>query len=159
VDTESDIASSMRVSVLSRSLPMRQTSTGTTTTNTSFRDRENGGLSSSASSVQSVIRSPSNSYASAMSSSTVGAAGAMRSSNEGGMSPAMMIVKEAKAKAMKDRPDSKLTPSVLTSPSILEPEVLEEDRMEEEEEGGEEYDDESGNGDEQLTSAKYQINC
>jgi hypothetical protein len=63
--TESDIASSMRVSVLtsSQSLPsMRQTSTGTTTTttttNTSFRDRKSGGLSSSASSVRpgSVLR-------------------------------------------------------------------------------------------------------
>jgi hypothetical protein len=46
------------------------------------------------------------------------------------MSPARRIVKETKAKAMKDRPNSKLTPSVLTSPSIPEPEVLEEeDRM------------------------------
>jgi hypothetical protein len=39
---------------VSRSPPMSQTSTGTT--NTSFRDRENGGLSSSASSIRSVIR-------------------------------------------------------------------------------------------------------
>jgi hypothetical protein len=119
VDTESDIASSMRVSVLSRSLPLRQTSTGTT--NTSLRDRENGGLLSAASSIRSVVRSSSESYASATSSSTIGA---MRSSNGGGgggMSPARMIVKETKAKAMKDRPDSKLTPIVLTSPSILEP--------------------------------------
>ena len=153
VDTESDIASSMRVSVLSRSLPMRQTSTGTTTT--SFRDRENG-LLSSASSVRSVIRSSSDSYASAVSSSTIGT-GAVRSSN-GGMSPARMIVKETKA--MKDRPDSKLTPSVLTSPSILEPEVLEEeDQMEEEGEEGEEreeYDDESRNGDEQQPTTPQQ---
>ena len=153
VDTESDIASSMRVSVLSRSLPMRQTSTGTTTT--SFRDRENG-LLSSASSVRSVIRSSSDSYASAMSSSTIGT-GTVRSSN-GGMSPARMIVKETKA--MKDRPDSKLTPSVLTSPSILEPEVLEEeDQMEEEGEEGEEreeYDDESRNGDDQQPTTPQQ---
>ena len=159
VDNESDMASSMRVSVLSRSLPMRQTSTGTSTSTahtnaSSFRDREreNGGLSSSASSMKSVIRSSSDSFASAMSSSTIGA--------RGGMSPARMIVKETKAKAMKDRPDSKLTPSVLSSPSILEPEVLEEeeDRMEEEEEegerggegGGGEYDD-NGDEEQQLT--------
>jgi hypothetical protein len=32
VDMESDIASGMRVSVLSRSIPIRQTSTGTTAT-------------------------------------------------------------------------------------------------------------------------------
>ena len=152
VDTESDMASSMRVSVLSRSLPTRQTSTGTTAT--SFRDRENG-LSSSASSVRSVIRN-SDSYASAMSNSTVSVgAGAMRSSN-GGLSPAKMIVKETKA--MKDRPDSKLTPSVLTSPSILEPEVLEEeDQMEEEEDEEEERgDDESRNGDEQQSTTTPQ---
>jgi hypothetical protein len=112
VDTESDVASSMRVSVLSRSLSTRQTSTGTTAT--SFRDRENG-LSSSASSVRSVIRSSWDSYASAMMSSGTIGAGAMRSPN-GGMSPAGMIVKQTKA-IMKDRPDSKLTPSVLTDPS------------------------------------------
>jgi hypothetical protein len=40
---------------------------------------------------------------------------AIRSSNEGGMSPARMIVKETKAKAIKDRPDLKLTPSMLNS--------------------------------------------
>ena len=44
------------------------------------------------------------------------------------MSPARMIVNETKAKAMKDRPDLKLTSKLLTSPSILEPEVLEEGR-------------------------------
>jgi hypothetical protein len=70
VDTESYVASSMRVSVLSRSLSTRQTSTGTTAT--SFRDRENG-LLSSANSVRSVIRNSSDSYASAMSSGTIGA--------------------------------------------------------------------------------------
>jgi hypothetical protein len=70
-----------------------------------------------------------------MSDNTIGG-GAIRSSN-GGMLPARMIVKETRA--MMDRLDSKLTPSVLTSPSILEPEVLEEeDRGEEEEEQGEE---------------------
>jgi hypothetical protein len=73
------------------------------------------------------------------------------------MSPARMIVKEIKAKAMKDQPDSKLTPSVWTAPSILEPEVLEEDRKEEEEGGGEEYDDyESRNGDEQQPTSTPQ---
>ena len=52
VDAESDVGSSMRVSMLSRNLPMRQTST----TTTSFRDCENG-LLSSASSVKSAVRS------------------------------------------------------------------------------------------------------
>ena len=108
VDNESDMASSMRVSVLSRSFPMRQTSTGTSTstantnTSSSFHgcERENGGLSSSASSLKSVIRSSSDSFASAMSSSTIGA---MRGGGGGGgMSPVRMIVKETKAKAMKD---------------------------------------------------------
>ena len=72
------------------------------------------------------------------------------------MSPARMIVNETKAKAMKDRPGSKLTPRALTSPSILVPEVLEEDdRMEEDEEGREKEfddDDESRNRDEQQRS-------
>ena len=146
VDNESDIASSMRVSVLSRSRPFRQPSTGTSSTaNTnspSIRDRDRE-VGSSASSIRSVVRSSAESYASAISNSTVGA---MRAGGGGtGMSPARMIVRDTKAK---DRPDSKLTPSVLTSPSILEPEV-EEDRMEEVEgEGGEERgeydDDESG---------------
>jgi hypothetical protein len=145
------MASSMRVSVLSRSLPTRQTSTGTTATTTSFRDRDNG-LSSSASSLRSVVRTSSDSYASAMSGNTIGG---VRSSN-GGMSPARMIVKETRA--MKDRPDSKLTPSVLTSPSILEPEVLEEDQEEEvEEEEYDEYDDESRNGDEQPSTPQPTI--
>ena len=158
MDTESDIASSMRVSVLSRTIPTRQTSTGTTSTaitgnnNTSAsRDRENGGLMSSSSSIRSVIRSSSDSYASAKSNSTIGAGGGTTRGG-GGMSPARMIVKETKARAMKDRPDSKLTPSVLTSPSILEPEAVDEgDRMEDEEEGveGEYDDDESRNGDDQ----------
>jgi hypothetical protein len=87
----------------------------------------------------------------------VGAGGTMRQgggggAGGGGMSPARMIVKETMTK---DRPDSKLTPSVLTAPSILESEVLEEeeDRMgkEEEGEGGEGgYGDaESRNEDEQ----------
>ena len=131
VDTESDMASGMRVSVLSRSFPLHQTSTGTstgTTNNTSsFRDhdRENGGSSSSASSIRSDIRSSSDSYASAVST---------RGGGEGGMSPARMIVKVTKA--MKDRLDPKLTPSVLTSPLILEPKVLEEELMEEVEERG-----------------------
>ena len=145
------MASSMRVSVLSRSLPTRQTSTGTTaTTTTSFRDRDNG-LSSSASSLRSAVRSSSDSYASAMSGNTIGG---VRSSN-GGMSPARMIVKETRA--MKDRPDSKLTPSVLTSPSILEPEVLEEDQGEEVEEEYDEYDDESRNGDEHPSTPQPTI--
>ena len=68
------------------------------------------------------------------------------------MSPARMIVNETKAKAMKDRPDSKLTSSLLTSPSILEPEVLEEGREEEYDED----DDESRNGDEQQQSTSPQ---
>ena len=128
------MASSMRVSVLSRTRPLRHPSTGTSTaanTNApSIRDRDRE-VGSSASSIRSVVRSSTESYASAISTSTVGA---MRGGGGGaaaatGMSPARMIVRDTKAK---DRPDSKLTPSVLTSPSILEPEVLEEgDRMEE----------------------------
>ena len=113
VDAESDIASSMRVSVLSGSLPMRQSSANTTTTTTtSFRDRDNG-LASSASSARSAVRRSSDSYASAMSGNT------LRRSN-GGMSPARMIVNETRASdggssgrtmELKDRPDSKFTPS------------------------------------------------
>ena len=59
----------------------------------------------------------------------------IRSSNgeggEEGMSPAGMIIKEAKA--MEDRPDSKSTSTVFDF--SFEPEVLEEDRKEEEKEG------------------------
>jgi len=103
----------MRVSVLSGSLPMRQSSANTTTTTTtSFRDRDNG-LASSASSARSAVRRSSDSYASAMSGNT------LRRSN-GGMSPARMIVNETRASdggssgrtmELKDRPDSKFTPS------------------------------------------------
>jgi hypothetical protein len=90
-------------------------STGTTTTtNTSFR--EGGGLSSSAGSMRSVIR---NLCGSATSSSTIGAGGGMRSSN-GGVSPARMIVDETKAKAMKDRPDSKLTSGTIQTNGICD---------------------------------------
>ena len=160
------MASSMRVSVLSRSLPMRQTSTGTAVS--SLRDRDNG-LTSSASSVRSAVRTSSESYASAMSGNTIGGSG-MRSN--GGMSPAKMIVKETRASGrtikLKDRPDSKMTASAAASvqPSILEPEMLEEDgdedQMEDEEGDGEgedeeendEYDGESGNGDELPTTAQ-----
>ena len=91
-----------------------------------------------------------------MSTSTVGA---MPRGGGGGMSPAM-IAKETRAKAMKDRPDSKLTPIALTSPSILEPEVLEEDRMEKSRGGkGGKYDDDENtrNGDEQQTTPQQTI--
>ena len=81
----------MRVSVLSPSLPMRQTST---TTTSSFRDRENG-LPSSASSVKSAVRSTWESYLSAMSGSTIG--GRRNPQSNGGVSPAKMIVRETRA--------------------------------------------------------------
>jgi hypothetical protein len=87
VDVESDIASIMCVSVLSRSLPMRQTSTGTTGT-ISFHDRDNG-LASSASSVRNTGRSSSDSYASAMSGNTL-----RQVQSNGGMSLAKMIIKD-----------------------------------------------------------------
>jgi hypothetical protein len=80
----------------------------------------------------------------------------MRSVN-GGMSPARMIVKETKV--MKDQPDSKLTPSMLAFPSIIEPEVLkEEDQMGKEGEGEErrEYDNDSRNGNEQVQNNNQQ---
>ena len=144
------MASSMRVSVLSRSLPMRQTST----TTSSFRDRENG-LSSSASSVKSAVRSTSESYLSAMSGSTIG--GRRNPQSNGGMSPAKMIVRETRASGggsrmveRKDRPDSKLTPSVLSSsvesrrtpsPSLMQPSILESEVLEEEDEDREDEDE------------------
>jgi hypothetical protein len=86
VDEESDVGSSMRASVLSRSLPMRQFSN-----TSSFRNRENG-LSSSASSVRSVVRSTSESYASATSGNTIGGGRRNHPPSNGGMSPAKMIV-------------------------------------------------------------------
>ena len=142
VDVESDVASSMRVSVLSRS--MRQNSSSTTTTTT--KDRDNG-LASSASSVRSVVRSSSESYASAMSGNTVGG-----SRLNGGMSAAKMIVKETRVGGSKE----KLTPSA----PIPEPEDGDEgmeQEEEEEEQEEEEYDDESRNGDEPEPTATPQL--
>ena len=150
VDVESDMASSMRVSVLSRSLPSRQNSATTTTTGSSTTTRDNG---SSASSVRSAVRSSADSFASALSGNTIGATTTRhsRTNGGGGMSPAKRIVRDTRAAAaatggggggrmveMKDRPDSKLTPSVVSSfrsrtpsPSLMQPSILEPDLLEE----------------------------
>ncbi|KAF8954514.1 hypothetical protein BDZ97DRAFT_1928178 [Flammula alnicola] len=135
VDAESDVASSMRVSVLSRSVHTRP---GTSA------NHERDGAGSSASSVRSVARSTT-SVASTASTSTVSAAPHV---NTGGMSPARRIASEVRAGRaleLKDRPDSKLTPSSSSvnsrtpSPrlqlSIIEPDVGEQEE-EGEQEGG-----------------------
>ena len=133
----------------------------TTATTPSFRDRENGSPSST-SSIKSAVRSTSESYLSAMSGSAIG--GRRNPQSNGGMSPAKMIVREMRASGggsrmvvdRKDRPDSKLTPSVLSSsvesrrtpsPSLLQPSVLESEVLEEDGEDGDEDRREEGNGD------------
>ncbi|KAF8155388.1 hypothetical protein B0H34DRAFT_798582 [Crassisporium funariophilum] len=167
VDAESDVASSMRVSVLSRSLPMRQHSTITAS---SRESREGSLLSSSASSVRSARSTAS--FASAASGSTVGLGSGARASSAsvnavgvsasgGGMSPAKMIAKEARAGRKVDikdreRPDSKLTPdsssmgtrspSPRMQPSIVEPDLEEEEGGEEEYERGDARREEDGEG-------------
>ncbi|KAF5347963.1 hypothetical protein D9756_010219 [Leucocoprinus leucothites] len=119
IDADSEAASSMRVSVLSRNLAAsRRTGGG----GTSSSARDNASVHSSASSIRSSARSTL-STSSAASDSTIG-----RSSSRGGgetvnngMSPARRIVQAtrerdaAKATVDKERPDSKLTPS---APSV-----------------------------------------
>jgi hypothetical protein len=66
--------------------------------------------------------------------------------SNGGMSPAKMIVGETRASGrtveLKDRPDSKLTPSVVSSRRTPSPSILESDVLEEEEEGTEDGEEE-----------------
>ncbi|KIM37117.1 hypothetical protein M413DRAFT_31068 [Hebeloma cylindrosporum] len=145
VDADSDMASSMRVSVLSLSVHTRPSV------------RENNAPGSSASSVHSLARSTT-SVSSTASTSTVSTA---RHPNPTGMSPARRIANDVRAGRpieMKDRPDSKLTPSSSSiisresqtpsprqQPSIIEPgvdeveEQVDEDRMDDEDEGNSIY--------------------
>ncbi|KAJ3506493.1 hypothetical protein NLJ89_g6840 [Agrocybe chaxingu] len=133
VDPESDVASSMRVSVLSRNLPTRSVAS-------SVRDRDRERAQSSASSVRSLARSTTESVAS---NSTVSATPRRRvaagDASGPGMSPAKRLANEVRAgrgpgildkDEDHDRPDSKLTPSASyvsletvssVAPSIVEP--------------------------------------
>lgn len=107
IDADSEAASSMRVSVLSRNMPSRR---GTASI------KDNASVHSSASSVRSARSSISTS--SAASDSTIGRSSRADTVNTG-MSPARRIVQATRAKdaadaaavVMKDRPDSKLTPA------------------------------------------------
>ncbi|KAF8808337.1 hypothetical protein BYT27DRAFT_7337833 [Phlegmacium glaucopus] len=65
---------------------------------TSFRDRENGLVASSANSVRSAVQSSSDSYVSAMSSNTL-----RHSQSNAGVSPAGVVIKETKASGSGDR--------------------------------------------------------
>ena len=137
IDAESEAASSMRASVLSRSLALREHASSASMA----RDDRN---ISSASSVRSVARST----VSRATTSTVPASQIRRSGKgqDGGISPAKRLANHVRAKdKAKERPDSKLTPS------IVEPEGDEYVDEGESEYGYRErepeYDDESDEGD------------
>lgn len=113
IDADSEAASSMRVSVLSRNLNSRR---GTASV------KDNASVHSSASSIRSARSSVTTS--SAASDSTIGRSSRADTANTG-MSPARRIVQDTRARdaarvastVTKDRPDSKLTPASPSPPS------------------------------------------
>jgi len=108
VDADSEAASSMRVSVLSRSLALREQPSST-----SMVSRDTG-LASSKNSVKSIARSTTSRVTTSTLSPTPQASKRARKVEPTTISPARRFVNEVRAKdKAKERPDSKLTPSVV----------------------------------------------
>jgi len=108
VDADSEAASSMRVSVLSRSLALREQPSST-----SMASRDTG-LASSRSSIKSIARSTTSRVTTSTVSLTPQANKRARKVDPTTISPARRFVNEVRAKdKAKERPDSKLTPSVV----------------------------------------------
>lgn len=106
VDADSEAASSMRMSVLTRNLNSRRGPTSV---------KDNASTHSSASSIRSARSTATTS--SAASDSTIGRSSRADTVNTG-MSPARRIVEATRAKdTLKERPDSKLTPASPTTPT------------------------------------------
>ncbi|KAF9553521.1 hypothetical protein CPC08DRAFT_226217 [Agrocybe pediades] len=158
-DAGSEAASSMRASVLSRSLHMRQgnassasvaaSGSGSTSHGRGDRRDRSDRSSTTASSIHSVRTARSSvSVSSAGSSSTVSAVPRHRAGDGNGDSPARRLASDVRASQLKmemrDRPDSKLTPSPRMQPSIIEPDQEDEER---EREDMDEQEDESVRGD------------
>jgi hypothetical protein len=108
VDADSEAASSMRVSVLSRSLALREQPSSA-----SMASRD-AGLASSRSSVKSVARSTTSRVTTSTVSATPQANKRARKVGPSTISPARRFANEVRAKdKAKERPDSKLTPSIV----------------------------------------------
>lgn len=117
VDADSEAASSMRVSVLSRSLALREQSSSA-----SMASRGDG-LVSSRSSVKSTARSTTSRVTTSTVSATPQANNRVRKEGPSTISPARRFANEIRAKNMaKERPDSKLTPSIVKHDDFLDEE-------------------------------------
>lgn len=106
IDADSEAGSSVHISLLSRGHPLRGQ-----VSSPSMADR---GLKSSASSVKSLARSTASHATTSTVSATPRRASKVGNDTSLGMSPARRLASEVRAKdRTRDRPDSKLTPSIV----------------------------------------------